>query len=486
MKILKDILSGVEILDHKGDLNIAIVGINVDSRAIKHNDVFVAIRGTKVDGHNFIEKAIENNAIAIICEEYPSTLKDGLTYIRVKNSAKLVAYLAANFYDKPSEKLKIIGVTGTNGKTTIASLLFELFNNLHLKSSLISTVAYYIGDKKYKATHTTPDAIRLNQLFAEMVEENCEYCFMEVSSHAIDQYRVDGINFKGAVFTNLTHDHLDYHQTFKNYRDAKKKLFDGLPETSFALVNTDDKNGLVMLQNTKAKKNTYSLKREADFKTKVLESHFNGTLMTINNFELWTLFTGHFNALNLTAVYATAYLSGINKEDIITNISTLKPVKGRFETIQKNKITGIIDYAHTPDAIENVLFTINKIKADSQELITVVGAGGDRDKTKRPVMAKVAVENSNKVILTSDNPRTESPEDILDDMERGVVFADRKKVLRIADRKEAIKTACIIAKESDIIFIAGKGHENYQEIDGVRYDFDDKQVFVEQMKILNG
>ncbi|RLD69326.1 MAG: UDP-N-acetylmuramoyl-L-alanyl-D-glutamate--2,6-diaminopimelate ligase [Bacteroidetes bacterium] len=486
MQVLKDILSGVKILDHKGDLNIAIAGINIDSRAISQNDVFVAIRGTKVDGHTYIDKAIQNKAIAIICEEYPIYLKDGLTYILVENSAKSVAKFAANFYDNPSDKLKIIGVTGTNGKTTIASLLFELFNNLHLKSSLISTVAYYIGNKKYNSTHTTPDAIRLNQLFAEMVEGNCAYCFMEVSSHAIDQYRVDGINLKGVVFTNLTHDHLDYHQTFKNYRDTKKKLFDKLHDTSFAIVNSDDKNGLVMLQNTKAKKYTYSLKRESDFKTKVIESHLNGTLMTINNTELWTLFTGHFNALNLAAVYATAYLLGVDKEDIITNISILKPVRGRFETVQIDKITGIIDYAHTPDAIKNVLLTINGVKADNQELITVVGAGGDRDKTKRPIMARVAVENSDKVILTSDNPRTEAPENILDDMEKGVILSDRKKVLRITNRKEAIKTACIIANKGDIIFIAGKGHENYQEINGIRYDFDDKQVFMEQMGILNG
>ena len=452
MQVLKDILLGIKILDHKGDLNIAIEGINVDSRAINQNDIFVATRGTKVDGHDFIDKAIKNNAIVIVCEEYPKTINDGLTYILVENSAKSVARFAANFYDNPSDKLKIIGITGTNGKTTIASLLFELCNNLHLKSSLISTVAYYIGDKKYNSTHTTPDAIRLNQLFAEMVEENCAYCFMEVSSHAIDQYRVDGINFKGMVFTNLTHDHLDYHLTFKNYRDTKKKLFDNLHETSFAIVNSDDKNGLVMHQNTKAKKYTYSLKKESDFKTKVIESHLNGTLMTINNTELWTLFTGHFNASNLTAVYATSYLLGIDKEDIIANISVLKPVRGRFETVQINEITGIIDYAHTPDAIENVLLTINNIKAKNQELITVVGAGGDRDKTKRPIMAKVAVENSDKVILTSDNPRTESPQSILDDMEDGVELVHRKKVLRIADRKEAIKTACIIANKGDIIF----------------------------------
>jgi len=486
MVVLSDILAGFEIINHSGDLNIAVSGINTDSRAIKQNNIFVAIRGTKFDGHSFIEKAIENYAAAIVCEEYPDSLSSDVTYVMVKNSAESLAYIAADFYGKPSEKLKIIGITGTNGKTTIASLLFELFNNLNLKSSLISTVAYQIGDKKYKPTHTTPDAISLNKLFNEMLEKECEYCFMEVSSHAVDQYRVAGINFTGMIFTNLTLDHLDYHKTFKNYRDTKKKLFDNLPETAFALVNNDDKNGSVMLQNTRAKKYTYSLKRDADFKTKIIESHFNGTLMTINNTEFWTLFTGSFNALNIAAVYATAFLSGISKENIITNISKLTPVSGRFETIQINKITGIIDYAHTPDALENVLLTINNIKTGKHEIITVVGAGGDRDKSKRPIMAKVAVEYSNKVILTSDNPRTEPPTDILDDMERGVVSAERRKVLRIADRKEAIKTACLIANDGDIILIAGKGHETYQEINGIRYDFNDKQVFIEQMGVLNG
>ncbi len=485
MVVLNDILEGIKIKGHKGDFNIAIDGINTDSRAVKQNDIFIAIRGTKVDGHNYIAEAIKNNAVAILCEEYPNTLNSNISYILLKNSSKSLAHIAANFYNKPSEKLKIIGITGTNGKTTIASLLYNLFNNLKLKSSLISTVEYKIGNKKYTATHTTPDAIRLNELFAEMLEQNCEYCFMEISSHAIDQYRIEGINFAGAIFTNLTHDHLDYHQTFNNYRDTKKKLFDNLSKTSFALVNTDDKNGAVMLQNTLAKKFTYSLKKHTDFKTKVIESHLNGTLMSINDTELWTLFTGDFNALNLTAVYGAAYLSGIHKDDIITNISKLMSVRGRFETILLNKITGIIDYAHTPDALENVLKTINNVRTGNQQLITVIGAGGDRDKTKRPIMAKVAVKNSDKVILTSDNPRTEPPTDILDDMERGVIDVERKKVLRITDRKEAIRTACLIAIEGDIILIAGKGHETYQEINGKRYDFDDRQVFVEQMEVLN-
>ena len=485
MVVLNDILSKVEIGNSKGSLDVAIDGVNTDSRIVKQNDVFVAVRGTVSDGHDFISKAIDNGAVAIVCEEFPLELVKDVSYIQVENSQKVLAYIAAGFYNYPSENLKIIGVTGTNGKTTIASLLYDLFNNLNIKSALLSTVEYKIADKKYPATHTTPDAISLNKLFAEMLTENCEYCFMEVSSHSINQFRIEGIKFMGAVFTNLTHDHLDYHKTFNNYRDTKKALFDNLPENSFALVNADDKNASVMLQNTKAKKSNYSLKRNSDFKAKVIESHLNGTLMSINNTELWTLFTGDFNALNLTAVFGVANLCGIDNEEIVMGISKLVPVRGRFETIQMSNITGIIDYAHTPDALENVLKTINNVRKENQQLITVVGAGGDRDKTKRPIMAKVAVENSNKVILTSDNPRTEPPTNILDDMERGVIDVKRKNVLRITDRKEAIKTACLIARQGDIILIAGKGHETYQEINGERFDFDDKQIFVEQMKILN-
>ncbi|OQY03945.1 MAG: UDP-N-acetylmuramoyl-L-alanyl-D-glutamate--2,6-diaminopimelate ligase [Bacteroidetes bacterium 4572_117] len=485
MIALNDILAQIKVKDFKGDLNVMVSGIDIDSRKVKQDDVFVAVRGTKVDGHQFINKAIDNKAIVIICEELPEIIKTGISYVVIENTAKALAYLVANFYKNPSAKLKIIGVTGTNGKTTVASLLFRLFNNMGFKSSLISTVGYYIGDKKYNSTHTTPDAIKLNQLFSEMLLNGCEYCFMEVSSHAIDQYRVEGIDFEGVVFTNLTHDHLDYHKTFNNYRNTKKRVFDNLGKASFALVNTDDKNAMVMLQNTKAKKYTYSLKHDADYKAKVLESHLNGTLMSLNGIELWTLFAGRFNALNLTAVYAVADLLCGDREGISANISGLKPVSGRFETINIYGITGIVDYAHTPDALENVLATINSVKAGGQQLISVVGAGGDRDKTKRPIMARVAVENSDKVILTSDNPRTEAPTAIIDDMETGIVLSEKKKVLRITDRREAIKTACFFAKKNDIILIAGKGHENYQEIDGVRYDFDDKQVFLEQMEIIN-
>ncbi len=484
MKVLTDILQNINIIDQKGNAFVAIGGIQTDSRKVNANDLFIAVRGTQTDGHNYIDKALKNGAVAVLCENYPERIAEDVVYIRVENSAEAVALAAASLYDYPAEKLKIIGVTGTNGKTTIATLLYNMFNDLGLKSGLISTVAYYIGTDKIPASHTTPDAITLQKLFNDMIACGCEYCFMEVSSHAIDQHRIAGINFTGAVFTNLTHDHLDYHKDFKNYRDTKKRLFDQLDKTAFALVNADDKNSRIMVQNTKAKKYTYSLKHAADYKAKIIEAHLNSTLIEINNTEIWTLFTGSFNASNLTAVYAAADILNIDKELIATQISKMKPVSGRFETIEINKITGIVDYAHTPDALENVLKTICALKTGTQQLITVVGAGGDRDKTKRPVMAKVAVEYSDQVILTSDNPRTEPPTNILDDMERGIVPGMQKKVLRITDRKEAIKTACLIAKTGDIILIAGKGHENYQEINGIRHHFDDKEVFAEQMKIL--
>ncbi len=485
MKVLSDILKNIEIVEQKGDSFIAVSGIYTDSRKLNANGLFVALRGTQTDGHQFINKALENGATAIICEILPEKPAEDIVYIIVKNSAEALAHAAASFYENPADKLKIIGITGTNGKTTIATLLYNMFNNLGIKSGLISTIAYYIDNKKIPASHTTPDALKLHELFALMLSKGCEYCFMEVSSHAIDQKRVEGINFKGAVFTNLTHDHLDYHKNFKNYRDTKKQLFDNLNKDAFALINADDKNGHFMLQNTPAKKYTYSLNHAADYKTKVIEAHLNSTLIEINNSEIWTLFTGNFNASNLTAVYAVADILAIKKEDIALQISKLKPVNGRFETFVINNITGIVDYAHTPDALKNVLKTINAVKNNTQKIITVVGAGGDRDKTKRPVMAKVAVENSDKVILTSDNPRTEPPTDILDDMERGIIPAMQKNMLRITDRKEAIKTACLIANSGDIILIAGKGHENYQEINGKRHHFDDKEVFIEMMKVLN-
>jgi len=484
MKRINDILANVIVLKTIGNLEGIVSGIQIDSRLIKLDNAFVAVKGTATDGHHFIDTAIEKGATTIICENLPKDLKNGINYIQISNSEESLALIASNYHNHPAEKLNIIGITGTNGKTTVASLLYKLFNAIGHKSGLISTVAYYIGDKVYKSTHTTPNALILNQLFAEMVDSNCTHCFMEVSSHAIDQNRTAGINFKGAVFTNITHDHLDYHKTFSNYLYAKKKFFDNLKSTAFALINIDDKNGKVMVQNTRAKIHTFSSRSDADFKSKALESHFDSTLMKIGNSEVWTNFTGGFNVSNLTAVYAVSILCGIEQEETLKQLSLLTPVSGRFETVRIFDITGIIDYAHTPDALENIYKTINELKSKGQDLITVVGAGGDRDKTKRPIMAKLAVKNSNKVILTSDNPRTEPPTSIIDDMEKGVDQTERKKVLRITDRKEAIKTACLFAKKGDIILIAGKGHENYQEINGVRYDFDDKQVFIEQMEII--
>ncbi len=484
MKLLSNILANCKILSITGNIETNVAGIEIDSREVKKGFAFIAVKGTVADGHQFIDKAIKNGATSVICQNLPNNIAEDVAYVQLEETSENLAKISSAFYDHPAKKLKVIGVTGTNGKTTIASLLYQLFNKAGYKSGLISTVAYYVGDEILKATHTTPNTLILNQLFSKMVDDNCHYCFMEVSSHAIDQRRIAGIEFKGGIFTNLTHDHLDYHKTFKNYLNVKKAFFDTLPLTAFALANIDDKNGRVMLQNAKAKTFTYSCKNQADFKSKTIENHIDGTLIKINNSEVWIQFSGRFNVSNLTAVYATAILEGIEKEEVLTILSTLKPVSGRFETIKINDITGIVDYAHTPDALENILKTINDLRSKGQSLITVVGAGGDRDKTKRPVMARLAVVNSDKVILTSDNPRTEPPTSILDDMERGVDTADKKKILRITDRREAIKTACLFAKKGDIILIAGKGHETYQEINGVRHDFDDKQVFKEQMTII--
>lgn len=483
--VLNEILAGIKVFECFGKLESKISGLEIDSRSVQENYAFIATKGTISDGHQFIDKAIENGATTIICEIPPSELIKKVNYIIIEDTAKALPKIAANYFGNPADKLKIIGVTGTNGKTTVASLLYTLFNKLGHPSGLISTVAYYIGNKVQKSTHTTPNTLILNSLFAEMVKEGCSFCFMEVSSHAIDQNRIEGINFTGAIFTNLTHDHLDYHKTFKDYLNVKKKLFDNLSADAFALSNIDDKNGKVILQNTKAKKHTFSCRSDADFKSKAIEIHIDGTLIKMGNTEVWTQFTGAFNVSNLTAVYGAAILAGIEKEDALRTISLLTPVRGRFETIKINEITGIVDYAHTPDALENILKTINEVRIEGQNLITVVGAGGDRDKTKRPIMAKLAVKNSDKVILTSDNPRTETPESILDDMEKGIENSDKKKIIRITDRKEAIKTACLLAAKGDIILIAGKGHETYQEINGIRYDFDDRQVFTEQMKLLN-
>lgn len=482
MKKLSDILKNIVPKKIIGNTNIEISNLEIDSRKVLENNLFIAISGTVTDGHNFIEKAIENGASAIVCEKLPENISDKICYVQVENSASALSVLASNFYDNPSQKLKIVGVTGTNGKTTIATLLYNLFSELGYKTGLISTIKNYIAEKEIVATHTTPNSIELNKLFAEMVEAGCEYCFMEVSSHAIEQKRTENVKFTGGIFTNLTHDHLDYHKTFKNYLQAKKTFFDNLPKSAFALTNIDDKNGSVMLQNTKAQKHSYALQRLADFKAKIIEKNLNNTLLYIDKNEVWTLFSGKFNAYNILSVYSTAILLEQDKQEVLRIISKLTPVNGRFDTVSHNGITAIVDYAHTPDALKNVLNTINDTKKPNQNLITVVGAGGDRDKTKRPEMAKISAQNSQKVILTSDNPRTEKPKQIIADMEQGLDNEQSAKVLKITNRAEAIKTAVFIAQKGDIILIAGKGHETYQEINGVRNHFDDKEIVTKLLK----
>jgi UDP-N-acetylmuramoyl-L-alanyl-D-glutamate--2,6-diaminopimelate ligase len=480
MKLLKDILAGIELLEKRGELSVVVGGIQFDSRLVKPGDCFVAIKGTHTDGHEYIEKAIKMGASAIICETIPDNISPELSLVQIANAQVALGKIAASFYDNPSLNLKVVGVTGTNGKTTIATLLYHTFSLLGYKVGLISTIKYYVGTEEFPATHTTPDALQIQELMAKMVDAGCEYCFMEVSSHAIDQDRISGIDFNGGIFTNLTHDHLDYHKTFAEYLKAKKKFFDQLPETAFALTNTDDKNGMVMLQNTKAEKNTYSLRSLANFNCKILEKHFDGMLLSIGGREVWTHFTGVFNASNLMAVMGAAILLGVVQEEILRILSELRPVSGRFEIIRSSDGKyAVVDYAHTPDAIQNVLRGINEIRTGNEQIITVVGAGGDRDKSKRPEMAKEAVLQSDKVVLTSDNPRSEEPEQILADMEAGIEKAVAHKVLSIVNRREAIKTACMLAKPGDIILVAGKGHEDYQEIKGVKYHFDDKEVINE-------
>lgn len=480
MKILKDILYKVAIESVKGSTDVAINSIEFDSRKISFNDVFVAIRGVVSDGHNFIEKAVNQGAIAIICEEFPDKIVNGVTYIQVKNANEALAFIANNFYDNPSSKLKLVGITGTNGKTTVASLLYQLFKKAGFKVGLLSTVKILVDDNEYKATHTTPDSLTINYYLNEMVNEGCEFCFMEVSSHGIHQKRTESLQFEGGVFTNLSHDHLDYHSSFAEYRDVKKAFFDGLSKKAFALTNVDDKNGAVMFQNTKARKLTYALKSYADYKAQILESQLTGLLLKINDHEVWVKLIGNFNAYNMLAIYGVAIELGIEKMETLRLLSELESVAGRFQfIISKSNITAIVDYAHTPDALENVLETISQIRTKNEQLITVVGCGGDRDKTKRPIMAEVASRLSDKAILTSDNPRTEVPELIIEEMERGVEPQNFKKTISIVDRKQAIKTACVLANENDIILIAGKGHENYQEINGVRHDFDDLKIVTE-------
>lgn len=485
MSLLKDILYKVTINAVVGNTNQSINKIEFDSRNVENNDVFVAISGMLTDGHQFIEKAIKSGAKAIVCEQLPNTLQDHTTYIEVDSSNAALAHMAANFYDNPSEKLKLVGVTGTNGKTTVTSLLYQLFKAAGYKVGLLSTVKIMVDNTKYKATHTTPDSLHINYYLDLMSAAGVEFCFMEVSSHGIHQHRTDGLHFEGGIFTNLSHDHLDYHSTFAAYRDVKKSFFDTLPKSAFALTNLDDKNGSIMLQNTKAKTYTYALKNYADYRSQILENDFSGLLIKINGQELWTKLIGDFNAYNILAIYGTAELLGLQTQEILRLISGLENVSGRFEYfISEQKITAIIDYAHTPDALKNVLQTINSIRTKNEELITVVGCGGDRDKTKRPKMGHIATALSTKVILTSDNPRSEDPEVIISEMESGVEPQNFKKVLAITNRKQAIKTACQMANAKDIILIAGKGHETYQEIKGERFDFDDYKTVKELLNQL--
>jgi UDP-N-acetylmuramoyl-L-alanyl-D-glutamate--2,6-diaminopimelate ligase len=485
MIILKEIIYKVAIEAVKGSTDIAINKIEFDSRNSIANDVFVAIRGTVSDGHSFIEKAINLGAIAIICDTFPENIFPGITYIQVKDTNKALAFMAANYFGNPSEKLKLVGITGTNGKTTIASLLYQLFKKAGYKVGLLSTVKIMVDDIEYKATHTTPDSITINHYLNEMIDADVEYCFMEVSSHGIHQKRTEGLHFVGGVFTNLSHDHLDYHPTFAEYRDVKKSFFDSLPKNAFALSNIDDKNGQVMLQNTAAKKLTYALKSYADYKAQILENQLSGLLLKINGHEVWVKLIGTFNAYNLLAIFGTAIQLGIEELEVLRLLSDLESVSGRFQFIVSNtNITAIVDYAHTPDALDNVLKTINDIRTKNEQLITVVGCGGNRDKAKRPIMAAIATELSDKTILTSDNPRNEDANVIIQEMEQGIAAQNYKKALSITDRKQAIKTACQLAQPNDIILIAGKGHETYQEIQGVRHDFDDMKIvkeFLEQL-----
>ena len=477
MRKISDIIHSVKVIEHFNYVDCSIEEIVFDSRKAGAKTVFVAMRGTVADGHRFINQVIEEGCKCIVCEEIPDVYPDDVVILQVEDSARALGQMASAFYGNPSEQLKLVGVTGTNGKTTTATLLYHLIMNLGYKAGLFSTVANYIGKVKVYATHTTPDAVTLNKIMAEMVDAGCEYCFMEVSSHALVQHRVSGLQFAGGLFTNITHDHLDYHKTFRAYIDAKKSFFDALSNKAFAITNADDKNGQVMLQNTKANKYSYSLRGMGDFKARIIESMFEGMQLEIDGQEVWTQFVGDFNAQNLLAVYGAACLLGFNKDEVQLALSQLKPVDGRFETIRsKSGKTAIVDYAHTPDALKNVISTINLVRQAGQQLITVVGAGGDRDPMKRPEMAKEAVVGSSKVILTSDNPRSEDPEAIISQMMEGVSFKERIKVLSIVNRREAIRTACMVAAQGDIILVAGKGHETYQEVKGERNHFDDKEV----------
>lgn len=486
MKQLNNILSSFQIIQLLGSTDRVVNDIYIDSRQSKEDTMFVAIKGVQVDGHAYINTAIQNGATTIVCEILPEIVNDAITYIQVENSAIAAGLIASSFFDHPSTKVKLVGVTGTNGKTTCATLLFQLFGSLGYTCGLLSTVQNQIGDRILPSTHTTPDAISLQRLLALMVSEGCSHVFMEVSSHAVHQHRISGVQFAGGCFTNITHDHLDYHQTFEEYIRVKKMFFDALPSTAFALSNVDDKRGMVMLQNTQAKKQTYSLKTMADFKGKILENSLTGLVMSMDHEEVFFRMIGEFNAYNLLCVYGAAVLLGENKQSVLQWLSVLQGAEGRFETVtsKEEKILGIVDYAHTPDALLNVLATINKLRKGNETVFTVVGCGGDRDKTKRPIMGLVACEHSDRVIFTSDNPRSEDAAEILKEMEAGVAVHQRKKYVSIQDRKEAIKTACSIAEGGDIILVAGKGHEKYQEINGNKYPFDDRKVMEEMFELL--
>ena len=474
---LKELLTNIKPLDIKGNAEVDITGINIDSRRIDNGHIFVAMKGTQVDGHKFIPKAVEMGAKAILCEDMPEQTTDNVTYIKVESTEDCVGKVATIFYGNPSAKLHLVGVTGTNGKTTIATLLYNMFRKMGHKCGLLSTVCNYIEEQAIPADHTTPDPIELNRLLAMMVDAGCEYAFMECSSHAIAQKRIGGLKFAGGIFTNLTRDHLDYHKTFENYRDAKKAFFDLLPKTAFAITNADDKNGMVMVQNTKAQVRTYSTRQMADFKARILECHFEGMYLEIDGNEVGVQFIGKFNVSNLLAVYGAARMLGKEPQDILLVLSSLKSVSGRLEPIYSPEgYTAIVDYAHTPDALENVLNAIHEVLKGKGSVITVCGAGGNRDKGKRPLMAKEAVKNSDKVIITSDNPRFEEPQDIINDMLAGLTATQMKKVISIVDRKEAIRTACMLAQKGDVILVAGKGHEDYQEIKGVKHHFDDREI----------
>lgn len=486
MMQLKDILYGVRITAVSGTTTCDIASVQFDSREVQKFDAFVAIKGTVTDGHKYIDAVVKAGARAIVCEELPKEMVDDVTYVQVESGNQALALMASNYYDTPSKNLKLVGVTGTNGKTTVSSLLYQLFKKAGYKVGLLSTIKIMVDDTEFPTKHTTPDALVINKHLKLMNDAGVEFCFMEVSSHGIHQKRTEGLAFAGAIFTNLSHDHLDYHKTFAEYRDTKKILFDQLPKTAFALTNIDDKNGLVMLQNTKAKKATYALKNYADYRAQILENQFDGQLLKINDNELWSKLIGYFNAYNMLAIYATADLLGLDQLETLRLISELENVDGRFQYyISKNRITAIVDYAHTPDALKNVLETINTLRTGNENVITVVGCGGDRDRSKRPVMGNIASEMSNKVIFTSDNPRTESPMEIITEMEAGVEPQNVKKMLSIENREQAIKTACQLADANDIILVAGKGHETYQETNGKRVDFDDFEIVKELLSSLD-